>query len=53
MENVIEFVFRVVPLFLHAMPNLTTLGNVYVYDGLKVMKDLTSINAPERYFKLF
>jgi hypothetical protein len=30
------------------MPKLTSLGNVYVYDGLKIMKDLPSIEAPER-----
>jgi hypothetical protein len=30
------------------MKNLTSLGNVFVYDGLKIMKDLPGLEAPKK-----
>ena len=42
------FRVRVIPLFLHSMKNLTTLGNVFVYEGLKIMKELPEFETPKK-----
>ena len=42
----------VLPLLLTAMPNLTTLGEPYVYDALKLMHDLKDIRPPKRPLNL-
>ena len=39
---------RVILLFLHSMKNLTTLGNVFVYEGLKIMKELPEFETPKK-----
>jgi hypothetical protein len=30
------------------MPNLTSLGRVFVYDGIKIMRDLPNANGPDK-----
>lgn len=37
-----------IPMFLHAMPNLQSLGKCYVFDGLKLMRDLPDIHLPAK-----
>lgn len=42
----------ILPLLLSAMPNLTSLGEPNIYEGLKLMYDLKSIKSPNKSFKL-
>ena len=42
----------ILPLLLESMPNLSSLGETTIYDGLKVMNDLKSIPWPKRPLKL-
>ena len=40
------------PLLLTAMPNLTSLGEPNIHEGLKLMYDLKDIKTPKYPFKL-
>ena len=42
----------ILPLLLTAMPNLTSLGEPNIYEGLKLMYDLKDIKTPKEPFKL-
>ena len=42
----------ILPLLLNAMPNLTSLGEPHVFEGLKLMHDLKDIKTPKRPFNL-
>ena len=42
----------ILPLLLNCMPNLTSLGETNIYEGLKLMTDIKSIKTPTKNFRL-